>query len=109
MRLTYWLKRKKMSSDEFAVLIGVHPTTIYRFENGLSFPKSANLKRITEVTDGAVKPNDFVNIERPPPTPGRGRPRKSISAFPGRDRLRNIAKEGDNDDHEQPEQEAESA
>lgn len=79
MKLDRYLKRKKITPEAFAVLIEVHPTTVYRFLQGLSFPKSGNLKRITEVTAGSVTPNDFVNVTRPPASPTRrGRPRKPL-------------------------------
>jgi hypothetical protein len=84
MKLDRYLKRKKMTPEAFAVLIEVHPTTVYRFLQGLSFPKSGNLKRIAAVTEGSVTANDFVNVARPPPDPnGRGRPRKSHEAVNG--------------------------
>ena len=78
MKLARYLKRKKLSPEDFAVLIEVHPTTVYRFIQGLSFPKSGNLKRIAQVTGGSVTANDFVDVQRPPADPnGRGRPRKT--------------------------------
>jgi transcriptional regulator with XRE-family HTH domain len=77
MKLDRWLKRKKMTPEAFAALIEVHETTVYRFLQGLVFPKSGNLRKIAEVTDGAVQANDFLNVRRPPPDgSGRGRPRK---------------------------------
>jgi transcriptional regulator with XRE-family HTH domain len=76
MRLDRYLKRNKVTPEDFAVLIDVHPTTIYRFLQGLSFPKSGNLKRIAEATNGSVSANDFLNVPRPPPAAnGKGRPR----------------------------------
>ena len=78
MKLDRWLKRHKVSPEAFAKQIGVHETTVYRFIQGLSFPKSSNLRKIAEVTNGSVKANDFLNVERPPTKPGgRGRPRKA--------------------------------
>jgi transcriptional regulator with XRE-family HTH domain len=78
MRLDRYLKRQKISPEVFAEMIGVHPTTIYRFIQGLSFPKSANLRRIAEATKGKVSANDFMGVQRPPAAPGgRGRPRKA--------------------------------
>ena len=84
MKLDRYLKRKKMTPEAFAALIEVHPTTVYRFIQGLSFPKSGNLKKIAEVTGGSVTPNDFVNVTRPPPNPSRkGRPRILREALNG--------------------------
>jgi transcriptional regulator with XRE-family HTH domain len=78
MRLDRYLKRRKITPEAFAGSIGVHPTTIYRFLQGLSFPKSSNLKRIAAATEGKVQANDFMDVERPPAAPGgRGRPRKN--------------------------------
>jgi transcriptional regulator with XRE-family HTH domain len=77
MRLARYLQRNKLSQEAFAALAGLHPTTIYRFVNGLAFPKSSNLRKISEVTNGLVKANDFMDVVRPPAAPGgRGRPRK---------------------------------
>jgi transcriptional regulator with XRE-family HTH domain len=79
MRLERYLKRKKISPEQFADRIGVHSTTVYRFLSGLAFPKTSNLKKISEATEGKVGPNDFMGVERPPAQPpgGRGRPRKA--------------------------------
>lgn len=78
MRLDRYLKRHKTTPEAFAKLIGVHETTVYRFLQGLSFPKSGNLKRIAEATGGSVQANDFMDVKRPPPAAGgRGRPRKA--------------------------------
>lgn len=79
MRLDRYLKRYKITPEDFAKLVDVHPTTVYRIIQGISFPKSSNLKRIAEVTNGLVKANDFLGVERPPSAPGRrGRPRKDL-------------------------------
>jgi transcriptional regulator with XRE-family HTH domain len=84
MKLDRYLKRKKITPEDFAALIPVHPTTIYRFLNGLSFPKSGNIRRISEVTNGSVTANDFVDVKRPPADPnGRGRPRKTLEQANG--------------------------
>jgi predicted transcriptional regulator len=78
MRLERYLKRNKITPEDFAVTIDVHPTTVYRFINGLSFPKSGNLKAIYDATGGKVSANDFINVPRPPPAgDNRGRPRGS--------------------------------
>jgi predicted transcriptional regulator len=78
MKLDRWLKRNKVTPEDFAKTIGVHETTVYRFLQGISFPKSGNLRRIAEATAGSVQANDFMNVARPPPPPGRrGRPRKA--------------------------------
>jgi hypothetical protein len=78
MKLDRWLKRNKMTPEAFASLIDVHETSVYRFLQGLVFPKSGNLRKIAEVTGGAVQANDFLNVKRPAPSPTRrGRPRKT--------------------------------
>jgi Helix-turn-helix len=78
MRLDHYLQQNDIKPEAFAEQIGVHTTTIYRFIQGTSFPKSSNLKRIAEVTGGAVQANDFIGVERTPVAHGqRGRPRKT--------------------------------
>lgn len=74
MRLSVYLKKKKIAPEDFARAIGAHPSTVYRFLHGLSFPKSGNIRKIFEATEGAVKANDFIYVERPAYR-GIGRPR----------------------------------
>jgi transcriptional regulator with XRE-family HTH domain len=88
MQLERYLKRKRIPLEDFAALVDVHPSTIYRFIQGLAFPKSSNLKKIAQVTNGSVSANDFLDVKRPPPSKTkRGRPRKI--AQPQKERVRN--------------------
>jgi predicted DNA-binding transcriptional regulator AlpA len=83
MRLRDYLAQRQGSRyavyGQFADEIGVQRSTIYRLCDGLYFPKLSTLTRIVERTDGAVTANDFLGLERAPPS-GRGRPREPVKS-----------------------------
>jgi transcriptional regulator with XRE-family HTH domain len=62
MKLDAYLEQKNMPVEQFADLIGVHRTSVYRFIKGLAFPRPSTLKRITQETGGRVTANDFVAL-----------------------------------------------
>lgn len=59
MTLSEYLTRHQISDRDFASLIKVRPFAVYRYRRGWRRPCWAALKRITEVTGGAVTANDF--------------------------------------------------
>lgn len=59
MKLTEFLKRNKISRDEFAETVGVDRVSVYRWETGKSFP-IRHLSKIIAATSGKVTANDFV-------------------------------------------------
>jgi len=59
MTLTEFFQLKYLSRREFASEIGVDPVTVYRWENGSRLPVR-HFARISEVTNGRVTANDFV-------------------------------------------------
>lgn len=59
MKLTDFLKRNKMTRDDFADAIGVDRVSVYRWETGKAFP-IRHLNKIIAATGGKVTANDFV-------------------------------------------------
>ena len=67
MRLSEYLAKKGLSPEQFAAIVGVHPTTIYRQLAGATIPKRQNLAKIIEATDGEVAISDLmfaIDVER---------------------------------------------
>ena len=62
MRLDDYLEKYEIPVEDFADKIGVHRTCIYRFMNGIAFPRPSTIKRIREATGGWVNADDFVDI-----------------------------------------------
>lgn len=54
MRLSEYLAKTSQSPEQFALKVGVHPTTIYRLLSGATIPKRENLKKIIAATEGEV-------------------------------------------------------
>lgn len=59
MTLAQYLKRNKISRDEFAALVGVDRVSVWRWENGRVFPLRY-IAAITTATGGKVTANDFI-------------------------------------------------
>ncbi len=59
MTLTQYLSQQDLTHEAFAALIGVNPSTAWRYANGKRMPCRAAMRRIVEVTNGAVGPADF--------------------------------------------------
>jgi len=64
MKLSDWLKSKKISVPAFAEQIGRHKTTVYRLSKGAGDPDPETVRLIVEATDGAVTPNDLFGVEQ---------------------------------------------
>lgn len=60
MRLREFRDRQGLSATDMARKLGVSHTTIMRWERGVMAPAGAMLRRIAEVTDNAVTPNDML-------------------------------------------------
>jgi hypothetical protein len=54
MRLNEFLAKGRISPEQFALNVGLHPTTIYRLLNGTTIPKRENLRKILAATNGEV-------------------------------------------------------
>lgn len=58
MRLAEWLKKQKMSVLDFAKKAEVSSMTVYRWQED-TIPDREKMKKIVELTNGAVTANDF--------------------------------------------------
>ena len=59
MTIDQYIKLKRMTYVEAAAELGVDYTTLYRWINSGSMPRTETLKKIREWSDGAVTANDF--------------------------------------------------
>jgi len=66
MTLSEYLHSEGITPSRFAVSIKVPPSTISRILKGDRSPRSYIMRRIAEVTGGAVMPNDFAGIPAQP-------------------------------------------
>jgi len=62
MTLSDYLAQSGLSQAEFARAIETSQPTVSRYITGLRMPRRDHLRRIREVTGGAVTANDFVEI-----------------------------------------------
>lgn len=64
MKLDSYLKQQCISSGQFATVVGVNSSTIYRIRTGQTFPHRKTIQAIWQATDGQVGPNDLL-LTRP--------------------------------------------
>ncbi len=62
MRLSNYLQKSGHSYEDFAGLIGVTMTTVYRYAKGLRIPDENVMPVIHAVTNGEVTANDFYDL-----------------------------------------------
>ena len=67
-KLKAWLKLKHLTLAEFGAQIGHSGTSVWRWADGRHTPRWPVLRRIYEVTDGYITPNDWL-----PPNKDEGR------------------------------------
>jgi transcriptional regulator with XRE-family HTH domain len=60
MRLRDWLKKKKMTPDQFAAGVGASRGGVLKWISGERFPRPAHLAAVFNFTKGMVTANDFV-------------------------------------------------
>lgn len=63
MTLANWLKSQALNQGAFAAKIGATQTAVSRYCSGKRIPPRHIMRRIVEVTDGAVTPNDFYGVD----------------------------------------------
>ncbi|WP_370931070.1 helix-turn-helix domain-containing protein [Bartonella sp. DGB1] len=63
--LNKFLKDNRLSQKDFACLIGVSQASVSYYLTRERLPKPAVIKKIFEVTEGQVTPNDFYNLTSP--------------------------------------------
>jgi transcriptional regulator with XRE-family HTH domain len=60
MKLEEWMKARALNDREVALTLGIDRATISRLRRGRQRPLWPLLERIVEMTEGAVKPDDFL-------------------------------------------------
>jgi DNA-binding transcriptional regulator YiaG len=60
MKLSEYLRSKKIDRQAFAETIGVDRVSVYRWETGKSFP-IRHIQKIITATEGKVTANDFMD------------------------------------------------
>jgi hypothetical protein len=65
--LSEFLTKHRLNPEQFAIIVDVHATTIYRLLSGATIPKRENLKKILKMTFGEVTVKELVSpaIETP--------------------------------------------
>ena len=63
MRLSDYLKKRKLTMTEFAAQIDRAVSTVSRIINGHTKPDWDTVSAIQRETDGAVKANDFMDTK----------------------------------------------
>lgn len=58
MTLAQFLKKQKISCEQFAQMMGVDRITVWRWRSGKAFPMR-HMEKITAKTGGKVTANDF--------------------------------------------------
>lgn len=59
MDLDSYLSQEDLSNADFAALIEVDPSSVWRFRNGARIPRRDTMMKIVDATGGAVTANDF--------------------------------------------------
>lgn len=60
MRLAAYLKKHEISPEQFAKVVGLHMTTVYRLLAGDSMPKRSTIGAIVHATGGQVRAVDLL-------------------------------------------------
>ncbi len=63
MTLSEFLKQRDLTITCFAKMIGVTAPAAWRYCNGERIPRPITMRRIVEVTGGAVQPQDFYSLD----------------------------------------------
>ena len=60
-RLARWLAEKGMTNGKFGEQLGVSHHSVWRWTSGHAFPSFSHIERIAVLTDGFVKPDDWMS------------------------------------------------
>jgi len=60
MKLDDYLRSKRVTNDDFAVVLGYDRSTVSRLRRRLLEPSAEMARRIYRATDGLVTPNDLI-------------------------------------------------
>ncbi|WP_406853517.1 helix-turn-helix domain-containing protein [Alsobacter sp. KACC 23698] len=64
MKLADYLAKHGLSHSDFAAKISVSQASVTRYVQGQRTPRPAHMRRIREVTRGAVTANDFIGTSQ---------------------------------------------
>ena len=59
MKLSVYLRRRRLKNADFAEIVNVTPEAVRLWLKGTRVPNQNTMRRIVEATDGRVRPNDF--------------------------------------------------
>lgn len=79
MTLREYLDQTRMPVRRFAAWVGVNPQTVWAWLRGDRKPKLAEIERIYRITDGAIRPEDWIERVVPRPNVATG----DVAAFSG--------------------------
>lgn len=61
MKLADYMRQQNLDPDAMAAVIGgVSASGVRKWANGERVPRPEQMRRVMEVTNGAVEPNDFI-------------------------------------------------
>lgn len=60
MKLADWREKTGLTQTQVAERLGVAALAVSQWETGRRFPSRENQRKIAEVTEGAVLPNDWM-------------------------------------------------
>lgn len=64
MKLANWRKHKGLTQEQVALALGVAPPTVSSWEIGGKRPGAVSMRRIFDLTEGAVTANDFYDLPK---------------------------------------------
>jgi len=81
MTLSEWMKLKGLGDPVVAQLLGIDRSMVFRLRNGQRTPSAGLMRSIAEASEGAVMPNDWLDLVdagqipcRPEETPANPEP-----------------------------------
>jgi hypothetical protein len=81
MLLAIWMHDHGHTPHSFAALLGAcSDRSIYRYLSGERIPGRVVMLRISIVTEGKVRPDDFFDLQAPPPLNSRVTPPAEATA-----------------------------
>lgn len=63
MQLQEYLEERGLTDRSFAAKLGVASMTVWRWRNGRRTPRIPTIKRIAELTGGAVTATDWLEVQ----------------------------------------------
>jgi hypothetical protein len=62
MKLAAYLETNAIRPADFAEILGVDTSTVYRLKGDGQIPTPDLMRKIVDATDGAVRPDDFYGV-----------------------------------------------